>query len=89
MVSVSDGIATLQTRGLPANGQYAVSVLCRGVLKHFAPVTVADGTPVNIPLPMDSLPVGVNDLTVFDSEGRILADRLFFKGMGQWGQWDL
>ena len=82
VVSVSDGKAILQTRGLPANGQYAVSVLCRGVLKHFAPVTVADGTPVNIPLPMDSLPVGVNDLTVFDSEGQILADRLFFKGMG-------
>lgn len=85
VVSVSDGKATLQSRGLPANCQYAVSVLCRGVLKYFAPVTVVDGTSVNIPLPMDSLPVGVNDLTVFDSEGRILADRLFFVGTATGG----
>ena len=80
VVSVSDGKATLQTSGLPADCQYGVSVLCRGVLKFFSAVSVAEGTPVTIPLPLDSLPVGVNDLTVFDSDGRILADRLFFVG---------
>ena len=80
VVSVSDGKATLQTSGLPADCQYGVSVLCRGVLKFFSAVSVAEGTPVTIPLPIDSLPVGVNDLTVFDSDGRILADRLFFVG---------
>jgi len=29
-------------------------------------------------IPLDSLPTGVNQLTVFDGEGRIYADRLFF-----------
>ncbi len=31
-----------------------------------------------VAIPLDSLPTGVNQLTVFDAEGRIYADRLFF-----------
>ena len=54
--------------------QYAVSVLCRGVLKFFTPWNGEQ----QITLPLDSLPTGINDLTVFDSDGQILADRLFF-----------
>ena len=73
----------IQGRQLPQDKQYGLSVLCRGALKHFAELpAVASGNTVSIQLPVDSLPVGVNDLTIFDSDGRILADRLFFKGMG-------
>ncbi len=61
--------------GLPADKDYAVSVLCRGVLRHFVPVT--PGATV-VTLPLDSLPSGVADVTLFDSDGRIWADRLFF-----------
>ena len=72
--------ATLQSRGLAADRQYGLSVLCRGALRHFAPVSLpADGAPVTVILPLDSLPAGVNDLTIFDNDGRILADRLFFR----------
>lgn len=66
---------------LPQDRQYAVSVLCRGVLKHFEEVTLtgASGiTGTEVTLPLESLPAGVNDVTLFDSEGQILADRLFF-----------
>jgi len=86
VVNVDGDRATLTARGLPAGREYALSILCRGVLKHFAPVTLADGSPVSVTLPMDSLPAGVNDLTVFDSDGQILADRLFFKGVGLMGE---
>ena len=82
VVSMSDGRVTLTTRGLPADRRYALSVLCRGALKHFDTFTVADGNAITITLPVDSLPTGVNDLTIFDADGQVLADRLFFVGTG-------
>ena len=81
VVAVDGTHVTLQASALPADRQYGLSVLCRGVLKHFVPVafeTVDGRSTASIQLPADSLPVGVNDLTVFDSGGQILADRLFF-----------
>ena len=79
VLTLDGGRVTLQSSGLPTDRQYGLSILCRGVLKHFAPVALS-ASPVTIDLPLDSLPTGVNDLTVFDSDGRILADRLFFCG---------
>ena len=79
VVCVEGDQATVQSRSLPTDRQYALSVLSRGVLRHFAPLAVADGTSVSIPLPVDSLPVGVSNLTIFDSDGHVLADRLFFR----------
>ncbi len=71
---------TLCGFGLPDDREYGVSVLCRGVLKHFQkihkPSAVLPGTTVT--LPIDQLPSGVADVTLFDSDGQILADRLFF-----------
>ena len=66
---------TILSRGLPAGGDYAISVLCRGVLKHF---TMVDPVSAVVTLPLDDLPTGVADVTLFDGEGRIWADRLFF-----------
>ena len=68
---------SLQAVGLPADRQYAVSVLCRGALKHFQQVTFANGR-AQVSLPTAQLPSGVADVTLFDDEGQILADRLFF-----------
>ena len=85
----------IEGRGLPQDRQYAVSILCRGSLKHFEEVALAGfsgnsgssgnsgnsgNAGVTLTLPLDSLPVGVNDVTLFDSDGQILADRLFFVG---------
>jgi len=66
----------LHAVGLPQDKDYALSILCRGSLKHFSALPSLPAS--HLSLPLDSLPTGVNDLTVFDSDGRIWADRLFF-----------
>lgn len=75
---------SIQSRQLPQDREYGLSVLCRGRLQHFVPLTLTAGK-ADVELPLDSLPTGVNDLTVFDSDGRILADRLFFCGNNEVG----
>ena len=67
-------VAALQTRGI--NQPLALHVMCQGVSQFYLPLDTAARQTVAIPL--DSLPTGVNQLTVFDGEGRIHADRLFF-----------
>ncbi len=73
---LEDGKATIALRNLPKDKQYGVSVLCRGALKHFATLDVNGGDTSTMELP--ELPTGVNQLTVFNNDGEILADRLFF-----------
>ena len=81
----------IAARNLPQGRQYAISILCRGALKHFEEVALdganglngANGVVATLSLPLESLPAGVNDITLFDSDGQILADRLFFVGGNQ------
>lgn len=73
---VDGGRVTLHGVNLPAGRQYGVSVACRGVLNHFRTVQWPTAGPTHIALP--ELPTGVNNITVFNDEARILADRLFF-----------
>ena len=63
------------SKNLPHDKDYAVSILCRGSLKYFEP---CDLTNSQLTIPFDSLLTGVNELTLFDSDGRIWASRLFF-----------
>lgn len=73
-----DGDAlTIHACGLPQEQEYGLSVLCRGKLKYFSGLPRLTGA-TNISIPFDSLSTGVNDLTIFDGNGQILADRLFF-----------
>ena len=77
---------TINAIGLPQDKDYAISVLCRGSLKYFQQVifqtdNLPAGTMIRsarLTLPLDSLPSGVADVTLFDSDGHILADRLLF-----------
>ena len=55
--------------------EYGLSVLCRGKLKYFSHLSPLTS---HFSLPLDSLSTGVNNLTIFDEFGQILADRLFF-----------
>jgi hypothetical protein len=71
------GKLTLAGRNLSTDKQYAVSILCRGVLKYFTAVN-CQLPQVSLAIPIDSLPTGVNELTLFDGDGRIWASRLFF-----------
>lgn len=68
---------TILSSGLPVDKQYAISILCRGSLKHFQEVSLTGGKAV-VELPVNSLPSGVADVTLFDDDGQIMADRLFF-----------
>ena len=73
----ADGRLTVTSRQLPQGGTYGLSVLCRGALHYFSPLPgLAERAMLSVPL--DSLPTGVNELTVFDADGRIWASRLFF-----------
>ena len=75
-VNLTGRRAVFTASQLPTDREYGVSILCRGVLKHFARATFdAQGS---FALDLPDLPTGVNDLTLFDSDGHILADRLFF-----------
>ena len=70
------GHLSVLAQRLPAEKEYGLSVMCRGRLVHFTPLPLGEGAAVG--LPVDALPTGVNEVTVFDSDGRIWADRLFF-----------
>ena len=68
---------TILASNLPQDKDYAVSILCRGSLKHFEQVSL-NSPSTTIELPLEKLPSGVADVTLFDSDGQILADRLLF-----------
>lgn len=53
----------------------AYAVLCRGQLRAFHTLPAAGG---KVPLDLNALPTGVNELQVFAQDGSVLADRLFF-----------
>jgi hypothetical protein len=75
------GLLKLHAKVLPQDHEYGLSVMCRGRLVHFAELPgLRNSTSARLeyPIPLDSLPTGVNEVTVFDSDGRIWADRLFF-----------
>lgn len=74
---IDGGTVRLQARNLPAGREYGLSILCRGILKHFQRVDFGADGRAEIALP-EQLPTGVNDVTLFDNEGRIVADRLLF-----------
>jgi len=74
----TDGQLTVSTHGLTAAQKLGLSVLCRGKLVFYDNATIDTNGEINIKLPFNGLPTGVNDLTLFDNHGQILADRLFF-----------
>ncbi len=69
---------TIIPASLSPDEDYAVSVLCRGSLCFFQALPNLHLQPSTLNLPLDSLPTGVADVTLFDGNGQILADRLFF-----------
>jgi hypothetical protein len=73
-IRLEDGRLTIRSRQLQQSQEWGLSLMSGGVLRYF---TRTDGSAA-VSLPMDSLPTGVAELTVFDGKGRIWADRLFF-----------
>ena len=54
------------------------SLQCRGALTAFDTITLGNGQRVRMKLDKEVLRPGVNQFTLFNAEGRVLADRLFF-----------
>ena len=74
-ICLDDTQLRILSKNLPQDKDYAVSILCRGALKYFSRLSPNAS---HFSLPLDSLPTGVNELTLFDSDGRIWASRQFF-----------
>lgn len=73
---VGEGSIAISSSQLPQDRKYGLSIICRGVLKHFQEVVFDASGKVTITIPQ--LPTGVNDITLFDTKGQVLSDRLIF-----------
>ena len=70
----TDGIhIDLSPEGRAAYEELGITASCHGVMKDFQPISSRE-----ILIPIDKLPTGVIQLTVFNFEGRVYADRLVF-----------
>ena len=58
--------------------ELGLQIQCNGVSRFFRRITPRDGKADTVAVPLGLLPTGVNQLTLFNAEGRIHADRLFF-----------
>ncbi|MDE7378822.1 MAG: hypothetical protein K2N13_07700 [Paraprevotella sp.] len=68
---------SLATRGVKAS-LLGISVICNGLVVAYRECAPLEGSIQTVSIPLQELPTGVNQLTVFDKEGRIYADRLYF-----------
>ena len=73
----ADWVADIHVCGVSRQQALAMTVMHEGVLTHFEEISPNPDTFV-VRLSNDSLAAGVNQLTVFDDQGRVYADRLFF-----------
>lgn len=69
-------VIALQPRGSAAGETLGVTFISSGTYKYFEKLPPQRTSAVRIPAHM--LPTGVAQVTVFNSEGRVYADRLFF-----------
>ena len=82
-----DGISTIldigekeitlevNARGALAEKQFGYTIMHEGIVEEFGQL---QGRHSTVTIPRDELRAGVNQMTLFDAEGRIYADRLFF-----------
>lgn len=68
----------IQASGLPQNTKLGLHILQSGLLRKDTVLFAPNEQNTQIRIPTSDLPTGVNQLTLFDSSGRIYADRLFF-----------
>lgn len=71
---------TLQCVGTAASEELGVTVTVDGVLCHYQ--SLGTGDKLSADIPMDKLRTGIAQVTVFNAQGRIWADRLVFINKG-------
>lgn len=69
---------TLQSVGLPEGKELGLHILNSGILRKDTVCQIHNSQPTKISVDLKDLPTGVNQVTLFDAEGRIYAERLFF-----------
>lgn len=79
-VTQEDGLVHIgiQPAGLAEGKELGLHILHSGQLVADTACHVQNGQHTDIRITTDRLPTGVNQLTLFDSDGRIYAERLFF-----------
>ena len=70
--------ARIEPHGLTLPTELGLQVMRHGVTESFHRITINSEETQHITIPIDSLKTGVNHFTLFDAEGRVYADRLFF-----------
>ena len=65
----------VNARGAMSHTQFGYTITHEGILEEFGRL---EGRHSTITIPRSALRPGVNQMTLFDAEGRIYADRLFF-----------
>lgn len=55
-----------------------LTIMCRGRVLRFEEIKWNGLATTTLTVPKETLPEGINQVTLFDTEGRIYADRLFF-----------
>ena len=68
---------SITTSGLTADS-LGLCVSCKGVQKHYEAFVPSPSAVTELTIPTDQLPTGIAQLTLFDREGHLLADRLTF-----------
>ncbi|MBR5607577.1 MAG: carboxypeptidase-like regulatory domain-containing protein, partial [Bacteroidaceae bacterium] len=71
----SVSVISLQVAGGIAPDSLAISLMHEGCLEYFRPLS---GSACTFSIPHHNLPAGVHQASVFDTEGKVWADRLFF-----------
>ena len=65
----------VNARGTLTQKEFGYTIMHEGVVEEFGRL---EGRSSNVTIPRSALLPGVNQMTLFDNEGRIYADRLFF-----------
>ena len=76
-IQVEDQTLSLSTN--MSQNTFAAAFLCRGKLYDFQKIAISSVSQrTTLKIPVEKLPTGVNDCVIFDEQGNIVADRLFF-----------
>ena len=71
-------VVNIQPRGVAAQQALGLTLMHEGRVERFEPLDAMTDGEATLRYRIDQLPAGVNQATVFDAQGRVWADRLFF-----------
>lgn len=69
---------TIKPQAIPATTQLGFTIINSGKVVTYKDVKSTIGETTTLNLPLTDLPTGVNQITLFDGNGRVYAERLFF-----------